>query len=140
MAVLQPSQRGPAGFHQRREVVLNDLPKPIFADVIVVVAEDVSERSDFVPRLSGQQHSSLVAELGYRLADAFKTTLDRIGNESIFPERRPVHTFGVPGDALAVLDNIEQTAGRLVRRQVFGPYRFLAEGPACGPAPPPHRR
>ena len=75
-----------------------------------------------MPRLSGQKHSGLIAELSYRFADAFETPLDRIGHETVFFEGRSVHAFRVAGNRLAVLDNIEQTAGGLVRRQGSGPY------------------
>ena len=86
--------------------MLNNLPKPVFDYVIIFVAHDVSECFDLVPWLSWQKHRSLVAELGYRFADAFKTALDRIGNESVFLEGRSVHTFRVPSDGLTVLDDI----------------------------------
>jgi hypothetical protein len=96
---LETAQCRSTGLHKRREVVLDNFPKPIFDNVIIFVAEDVSERSDLVPWLSGQKHSGLAAELGYRFADAFETPLNRIGYQSVFFEARAVHAFRVPAIA-----------------------------------------
>ena len=63
----------------------------------------------------------MLAELGHRFANPFQTALDRIRHKSVFIEGRGIHALGETGNGLNVLDDIEQTAGGIVRRQGRGP-------------------
>jgi len=69
--LAQPAQGFLTGGAQRRQVDLHNVPKPIFPDGVVFVAQAVAERSDLLPRLTGDKGCGQIAQFRCGFANPF---------------------------------------------------------------------
>ncbi len=96
---------------------MHDVPKPVFADGVILVPQTVSERPYLLPGLARYKGCGLVPQFSRRFADPFETPLNRIVGFTVFLERGSIHSGDVLLNRLRVFNDVFQTACGLFRRQ-----------------------
>jgi len=101
-----------------RQISGCDLPNPRRINLVIRVAEHVSERPHRLPWRPRRKLLGLGAELGCRLAQAFEASLNRVTGPPIRVEPRPIHTLQVGLDQPDIIQDVLQADGGTARRHV----------------------